>query len=234
MSILSVIQNVCLVVGLSKPDQVFASTKREHQEMARLANEMQIRIAGVFDWQVLLAPATLTGDGLAEEFAMPSDFERMAAASSVWSSRWTWAMDHIADTDKWLERLTVPSTFVGGHWIIYGSRMHILPVMGSGETVKFFYVSKNTVLSSSSTPKDRFTTDDDSFRMSERLLELGMIWQWRAHKGLPYSEDMQNYERELSAAMKQDGGSSAIVSGSSRPRRRGGIWAFPATVGGGV
>ena len=35
--------------------------------------------------------------------------------------------------------------------------------------------------------------DGDSFVLDERLLKLGMIWQWKANKGSPYAEDMATY-----------------------------------------
>ena len=39
--------------------------------------------------------------------------------------------------------------------------------------------------------------DADEFRISERILKLGMIWQWKANKGSPYAEDMGTYSDAL-------------------------------------
>lgn len=231
MTILSVIQNVSLVIGIDKPTLVFASTDREHLELARLANEIAQRIVSVNDWQVLQVINTFTGDAVTEAFTMPTDYDRMVTSASVWSSRWTWAFNHITDPDTWLEYQVVPYLFVNGNWIIYGGEFHVLPVMDTGETVKFFYVSKNAVAPAAGANKPLFTADDDTFRLSERLLELGMIWQWRANKGLPYAEDMANYEKELNALLNDDGGSKPIVTGNRLAWKRGGAWAFPQTVG---
>jgi hypothetical protein len=44
---------------------------------------------------------------------------------------------------------------------------------------------------------DQFTNDGDVFRIDERLLKLGMIWQWKANKGSPYAEDMGTYSDAL-------------------------------------
>jgi hypothetical protein len=51
---------------------------------------------------------------------------------------------------------------------------------------------------------DRFTDDADSFRLDERLLKLGMVWQWKANKGTSYAEDMGTYTDALSIAMGHD------------------------------
>jgi len=58
---------------------------------------------------------------------------------------------------------------------------------------------------------DRFQTDDDSFRLDERLLKLGMTWQWKAQKGSPYSEDMGTYSDALQVAMRNDGPAPIII-----------------------
>lgn len=233
MTILSVCQNVALVVALDEPDIVFSSTDREMKELARLANEMALRIAGDFDWQKLQKIETITGDGSTEGHPLPSDYERMLRTASLWSSRWSWAFNHIADPDLWLEYQVVPYTFVNGNWMIYGNEMHILPVMTSTETVKYWYISNEIVTASGGSKKTQFTADDDTFVLSEKLLELGMIWQWRANKGLPYAEDMKNYEQEFNSLAKHDAGSSAVVTGRRYPGKTlRGLWAFPQTVGG--
>jgi hypothetical protein len=232
MTVLSVCQNVSLVIGIEKPDQVFASTDREYMELARLANEMAQAIADEHDWQKLQGIHTITGDGATEAQDLPSDYDRMLKTASVWSSRWTWAFNHINDPDVWLEYQVVPYTFVNGNWIIYGDQMHVLPIMESTETIKFFYISKNRITPASGSNKPLFTADDDTFRLDERLLELGMIWQWRANKGLSYEEDLVNYQRLLKSKMQEDAGSQSIVSGNRLEwKRGGGAWAFPQTVG---
>jgi hypothetical protein len=233
MTVLSVVQNVCLVVAIDKPDQVFATTDREMLEMARLANEIKDRLMTVHDWQVLQTIKTYTGDDVSEGHALPDDYDRMVATASMWSSRWTWAFNHITDPDVWLEYQVVPYTFVNGNWIIFGGQVHVLPVMASTETLKFFYVSNKIVTANDSTTKADFTADTDTFRIPEKLLELGMIWQWRANKGLPYAEDMQNFELYLNKCIKKDAGSNPIISGNKGFNwKRSGAWAFPQTVGG--
>lgn len=231
MAILDVVSRVCLVTGLDVPTQVFSSTDREMLEMQRLANDIAQRILESYDWQELMVLQTETGNGIDETFPMPSDFERMYKTSSMWSSRWTWALNHIPDVDTWLEYQVVPYTFVNGNWIIYGGQLHVLPVMASTETLKYWYVSNNMVLASNASLKSQFDADDDTFRLNEKLLELGMIWQWRANKGLPYAEDMANYEKKLSQVMDDNGGSKPIISGQYPRYARKGIWAFPAIVG---
>lgn len=232
MSVLSVAKNVCLVIGLDQPSQLIGSTDREYMELARLANTMAGTIAQTYDWQALQVQNTFTGDGVAEAFDLPEDYDRMPDAASMWSNRWTWAFNKVSSTDEWLEYQVVPWTFINGNWIIFGDQFHILPIMGDGETLRFFYISENYAADASGAPKPAFTADTDRFRLSEYLLELGMIWQWRAYKGLPYEEDMQTYERELGSLMSKDSGAKAVLSGNRSRFSRNVKIAFPYTVGG--
>lgn len=231
MTVLSVAADVCLVIGLDQPDVLMASTDREYQELARVAKDMAHMIATSFDWQSLQAIKTYTGDGIAEAFDLPDDYDRMVEGAQMWSSRWIWAFNHIANPDEWLEMLVVPYTFINGNWIIYGDQFHYLPLMQTTETVKFWYVSNNLAKAANGTPKETFTADDDTFRLPEKLLELGMIYKWRQNKGLPYEDTQADFQKEMLDQMRKDAGARGIVRGTARIGR-GVRLAFPQTVGG--
>jgi len=74
-----------------------------------------------------------------------------------------------------------------------------------------FYLQKNCVNMSSGGMSDTFTNDNDAFVLDERLLKLGMTWQWKANKGSPYAEDMQTYADALSVAAGSDKPAPIIV-----------------------
>jgi hypothetical protein len=68
----------------------------------------------------------------------------------------------------------------------------------------FNYIDKNCVTLTSGGFGDAFMADTDSFRLDERLLKLGMIWQWKALKGSPYAEDMATFMDALTRAEGAD------------------------------
>lgn len=232
MTLLSVARDACLVIGLEQPDVLMSNTDREYLELARVARDMAYKITSDFDWQALQKVNTYTGDGTTQAFDLPSDYRRMLRNAQMWSSRWIWAFNHIANPDEWLEMLVVPYTFINGNWIVYGGQFHFLPVMKATETIKFWYISKNIVQGADSSLKETFTSDDDTLRVPEKLLELGMIWKWRQNKGLPYEDDQAAYQKELQNQMDIDAGSKGVVRGGYRRFGRGTRLAFPQTVGG--
>jgi hypothetical protein len=84
----------------------------------------------------------------------------------------------------------------------------------SGLTLAFGYLVKNCIIISSGPAGsygDAFMNDGDTFRLDERLLKLGMIWQWKAQKGSPYAEDMGSYEDALRRAAGADSPAPTII-----------------------
>jgi hypothetical protein len=190
-----------------------ASTQpRTQAELLALANEMAQRIAyDVREWSAMKAVALFTGPGVVDpppavgvsRFAMPSNYQRMLLTSQVypsWSTRLP--LCFVSDTDEWLFRRLNGEVDSWGEWTLIGNDMLIYPVVETGKAVTFAYLDKNCIELRAPNGTlngygDLFTADTDTFRLPERLLKLGMLWQWKANKGSPYAEDMGTYSDAL-------------------------------------
>jgi hypothetical protein len=197
MSLLTVVKDVCLAVGVNPLTSMFATSiqPRTQAEMLSLANEIAQRIADdVREWSALKAICTFTGDGVKDRFALPANYKRMLLTSQVYSS-WmpSQPLRFIGNTDEWVARRLNGETSGWNEWTLLGSDMLIHPVVPLGSTVSFAYLNKNCIRLSGGGYGNVFTNDGDEFIVSERLLKLGMIWQWKANKGAPYAEDMGTY-----------------------------------------
>lgn len=216
MTVLSAIQAACKVIGETVPADVYAATDRPGVELAAVANTMALRIANGHDWQLLKRIHTLTGDGTTEDFDLPSDYDRMLVKAALWSSEFTGRLRHIPDADEWLGLDVQDVDLVQNAWTLYGGQIHIKPAPADDETVKFFYISNLIIAPATGSNKVAFTADTETFRLSEKLLELGIIWQWRANKGFPYAEDLANYEDLHERLIVRDGGSKTLAVGTAR------------------
>ena len=87
----------------------------------------------------------------------------------------------------------------------------IQPVMSIGTHVDFAYMHKNCIALNSGGVGDLFMNDADTYALDERLLKLGMIWQWKAQKGASYAEDMGTYGDALGYAMGHDSPAPIIL-----------------------
>lgn len=232
MSILDVVKGAATVLGMDVPTLVYGATSREMVEMQELANVMASEIVDAHDWQKLLIIKAFTGDGLTDAFDMPSDYRRMQKTSSLWSSRWKWATEHLTSPDEWLELQVTPIATVNDYWIIFGDQFHQWPVMASAETVKFFYVSNEIVAAENGSTKTMFNEDADRFRLSEELLKKAIIYRWKQNKGQAYEQDFDDYQTLLLRRMDDDAGSKPVISGQPPLIWRGRRVAWPGTVSG--
>jgi len=85
----------------------------------------------------------------------------------------------------------------------------------------FTYLDKNCIALNSGGFGDVFMNDLDTFVLDERLLKLGMIWQWKAQKGSAYAEDMGTYGDALTYAMGNDSPAPILID---RKRVSNGGW----------
>lgn len=230
MTILSVAQSACRVIGINEPDVLVGSTDRQYIELLMIAQEMAERIARGHEWQKLSRIHTLTGDGTTEDFSLPSDFDRMLVKSQVWSSVLECPLSPITDLDQWLGLDVQSFDFIVNAWTIYGGLMRIKPALTNAATAKFFYQSNLIVAPSSGDNKTTFTADADTFRLDEQLLKLGVIWRWKEAKGQAYAEWMQDYEELKERLVARDKGSRMIRIGQVRMPADVTV-AYPQTVG---
>jgi hypothetical protein len=217
MSLLTVVQDVCAAVGVERPASVFAgiNSNRTMAEMLALANEMAHRIAyDTREWTRLVtltfldgATGTVAGFN-STAFFFPADYKRMLLTTNVRrSTAPTLPLRFIEDPDQWTERRLRGFASPHGEWMINTGRLFVSPEVPAGTLISFGYLSKNCIalgLGPSGGNNDTFINDDDVFKIDERVLKLGMIWQWKALKGSPYAEDMSNYETALNMVAGAD------------------------------
>jgi hypothetical protein len=237
MTLLSVTKDVCATVGVQIPTSVFTNItgNRTMQEMLSLANETAQKIAyDRRDWTKLRKVVTIAGDGVANPpppagdgqivgttaFNLPADYKRLLLTTGVWRSTYSQApMMFIPDTDQWLWRRANNVTtgfgygfnYGNGEWTMLGGQILIFPAMAVGQSAFFAYLNKNCVALSGGGFGDSFMADGDSFALDERLLKLGMTWQWKAQKGSPYNEDMATYEDAMNSVEGRDSPAPILV-----------------------
>jgi hypothetical protein len=228
MTILSVVKDVCAAVGVLQPQSVFANItgNRTMQEMVSLANEMAQRIAyDTRDWTKLKKTVKLNagmGNVLdpddimtvgCDVFNLPANYKRMLLTSNVWRSTSTQTpMRFVPDTETWLHRRADnASDGAEGEWTLRGGQILIYPALTVGQIAYFAYLEKNCVALNSGGLGDSFMNDLDTFALDERVLKLGMIWQWKAQKGSSYAEDLGTYGDALTNSMGHDSPAPIII-----------------------
>ena len=213
MSILTAVQSASVrVIGVS-PTAVFSSTEQVVVEMRNLANDVAIDIARSADWRDLTEIASFTGDGVTTAFPKPTGYDRMVQGSAVDDpGQWLWGYHAIKSVNDWMRR---DEWISPGGWIILGGEFRFHPAPSGG--AEFPYISNLLVRDEEGARKEAFTADDDTFVLDERLLTLGLIWRYRAQKGLEYAADQANFEIALSERQTKDRGAHVIRRRSGWP-----------------
>lgn len=214
MSVFDAIKRAVLRAEGTVIADAYSSTDQVAVEMADLANEVAEEIAKSYDWGALTKVATITGTA-AEAYDLPDDYDRMAVLAEVDDSgNWLWGYTRFGSVSDWQRAKNSGYMALSpGGYIITGGQMHFYP--SPVGTATFPYVSKEWAASESDTPKRKFTADNDVFLLDERLLTLGLIWRWKAQKGLDYGEDLATYEDAVAKERYRDRGSYVLRDGGS-------------------
>ena len=230
MTVLSAIDQASRLMGKGSVTLAFTSANPFAAEMTALANEAAADMAKGYDWRRLTALHTVTGDGTANDFDLPDDYDRMPVKMDLMRGADGRLLEKVDDLDDWNYRRTTNLTPNDGEWIMLGGQLSIYPALASGETVRFYYVSNKFAKDNSGTAKASFTADSDTFVLPERLLTLALIWRWRAMKGYEYAEDMQSYEIALSQEVLRERGPRILTTGR-RGLPAGARYAYPRVLG---
>lgn len=135
MTLLTVAQEVCALVGVHRLQSVFAdiNNQRTQQEMLGVANTVAQAIAtDQREWTLLRLQQVIVGDGVTEAFDLPQNYLRMLLNTNVWRSTSTvQPMTFYPNIDEWLQRRAANYSNAWGEWIIYGGQIHIWPPLAS-------------------------------------------------------------------------------------------------------
>lgn len=147
MSLLTVVQNASVAIGLDEPSLVIGSTETQVKRLLRLLYEVGDEVIRTYDPNELIKTHTITLVASQNTYALPGDFRR-----AIFQTHW----DNTSDTplvgpmsaQKWESFLnaTTGST-VEWYWRVYGAGtqqfvVYPTPATGdAGTTLTFEYIS---------------------------------------------------------------------------------------------
>lgn len=229
MSLLSTLQQAMPLCGISAPAQAVSSTDPTVQKFVAFAQDIGDELRERFLWRNLNIAGTITGDGTTTLFALPADWGALSPGQQFFSSLYPTLPIYGPVTNEQLAQMkSAPSFPTRPVWRIIGGTLEMWPALGAGEVVTFNYYSTNWIANAAGTQRQAsFLLDSDFSMIDEIVLRRGLIWRWKASKGLDYAEDFRRYETSLNrAAGRED--AERIVRMSSPALDLDG-W-FPGTI----
>ena len=229
MSLLTVIQYVCLRTGIPKPATVLGSSDQQVLQLLALLEEEGNDLSQRGAWQGITFEATHTTVATESQGAMTtiaSNGFRYIKAQTLWDRTDKLPVLGPMSDEDWQQLKAVVTTGPRYRYRIRGGNLLVNPTPAAGHTWAFEYVSKNWILGiDGSTYKQYFTLDTDTILLPEELALMGLRWRWKKEKGLEYAEDMRTYELQVKDVLGRDGGKGKVTM--DQDRRQGpqpGVW----------
>jgi len=196
LTLAEIVTNVCLEVGISNPSTIVGNSNKTASELLNMVTKACEELCRRFDWGDLLTTDEITGTGGNVEYALATDFLRLASGTAVTLSGAP--IRGGISSDEWL---TLPDgDGTPKYFRIKGRAISFYPNLSSGSVVKVRYVSKYFT----DAGRDDFTADDDKVLVPHQLVEKGVIWRWRRHRGEDYEDYMAEYEAALTDYAEYD------------------------------
>lgn len=211
MTLLTAVIRAARQCNLTPPSSVMGSGEETWLQMVEWAQETVDDLALRHDWRALHATSTITGDGSTTDFAVPSDYARlskMPALSLDGSASGFWPTGP-ADQPSWISANTLQISAVRPVYRVQGGFVQFHDAPATGETYTLSYQSSKPIYAvGSGTPTNvaEWAYDSDVSRIPERLVRLGLVWRWKAAKGLDYAEALSSFERAFDSEASHDWG----------------------------
>lgn len=211
MNVLEIVRAVCGTIGINRPNSVVGSGDVQVIQLGELLNEEGSELASRYDWQALTREATFVtvatesqGD-LETIIGAPNAF-RHILNETIWNRTTKEPIYGPRSASVWqgLKALTITGPYP--EYRIRGGSLIMIPTPAADDTCAFEYVTKNWLESSDGvSQRSRFTNDEDVSLLDDELMRQGVIWRWKATKGLDYSADFKKYESRAIDVMAKDG-----------------------------
>jgi hypothetical protein len=178
-----------------------------------------------------VAPVEFTGDGTTTVFTLPGDFKAFPFGGTFISSAYpTMTMPGPVNDDDLLKMKALPMSVYPSAWRRLGNSIEFYPVPQTGEKITYSYGKSSWITDSSGTPYTPavWKADTDLSVIPDELIRMGVIWRWKAAKGLEYGEEKAQFESALHDIAGQDLSEKTIYL-SKIPYNDSDI-AYPATI----
>lgn len=188
MSLLTIAEGLAKNVGLSVPEQVISSPKREWVEAVALSNLVGEELARRVSWGTLNSIVTVTGNGTDAEFSIGATTSRINEGIAVTT---------ISGTARPLSRAEwngLPAS-VGTprYFLLEGTNIRFWPHLTNNEAVSVS--TQSAAWCDNGTAE--WADDTDTSLIDEDLHLKGLIVRWRRQKGMDYADYEAEFEADL-------------------------------------
>jgi hypothetical protein len=199
MNILEIAQSAADICAVARPTDLFNSTAQNDQLFASVVNSTLDSLMRHAPWQCLTREATLyTSDGVKDYLIdnVAPDFYSLINGTMYIKDDMRDVIGAITE-EKWRQLKQYHTAEI---MLFFKVQNNMFRFVKNPRCLKLKFAYKsNAVCMDAKTgePKSRMTANTDIPVFDPYLVKLGIIWRWNKRTGLDYSEEYNEYEREL-------------------------------------
>lgn len=214
LTCLQIIQSACKRIGILSPNAAVTATDQQIIQLVSLAEEEGQELATRYPWEALQVETTFTTVATQVQTtlaAITSGFDYIVN-DTIWNRTLRRPVYGPKSQQDWQEAKANQINGPFNSFRIIADAINFYPNPVAGQTCAFEYQSRAWVTTTGGT-SDTWVTDTDTTKIDGQLIVLGVIWRWKAAKGLDYAEDYAKYERRVADAMARDGSKPKLDMG---------------------
>lgn len=197
MTLLAAINAVCDDVSLDRFASIISNA--DALQMLRFANEAGEEIGRRGDWAAMFATDTATATA---SHNVPANFQRLIPGGAVYTDAGAFVRP-VSNHGEWRVITLVQSS--QPFYFVTGTSFNFSPL----GTYTINYVTNEWCQSSGGGRQTAFAADDDVTLFPERLLVKNVIWRWKRQMGLPFEDQLAEFEADLAQELAGNRGSMA-------------------------
>ena len=221
MTLLTICQDAANEIGVPSPSAVIGSTDTTAIQLLAAANREGKNLVTGYDWEVLVKEenhTAIANESQGKLSAIATDFERFSN-NTMWNRTSDRKFYGPLNNTEWQTLKGSVQSGITNYFRIRGGYLLMNPVPTVGDAIYFEYISEWWVDTTGDGDADatRYAADTNTTILDENLITLGVIWRFLKQKGLPYDNQLQEYQIKLFEKQAKDGAKPIIrMSGSSR------------------
>lgn len=201
---LQLVQNAFKRLGLNQPTAAVTSSDVQVLQMVSLLEEEGQEQASRYTWQTLQREALFTTVATQTQTtiaACTTGFNYIVN-DTIWNRTLRRPVYGPKSQQGWQEAKAMNINGPFNSYRIEADAILFNPLPAAGQICAFEYLTRFWI--NGAVPGSTFVADTDTIYLDEQITILGLLWRWKASKGLNYTQDFSKYEARINDAMGRD------------------------------
>lgn len=205
MTLLSLVQSATDRINLPRPSVVVTATDATVRELLALANQEGQELARMGPWQALRKEKTFTSLAQETQTSMVASDLSEFVDETFWNRTAKRPLWGPLSPQEWQSIKAMTTSPVTDTFTMRGGNILINPVPAAGQTFTYEYISDQWCQNAAGdTDRSAWAADDDTGKLPERLMGMGLIWRYKKARGMSFEIEYAEWEAQVRTDLGAD------------------------------